>query len=99
MTESKKGPWSPKAYAMFWALGEDYYRRLKDRGTTSKVSGGRLAVVIEAAFLGRLLELDQDGTVDESLVERVRDEFIHDNRLSDFGLSRCDAVLNEGATC
>lgn len=92
------GPWSPKAKAMFWALGDSYSRRLKELGyIDEQTECGRFGVVVEAAFITRSRELG--GDLDEDRIKQLRCEFIGDDgQLTDFGLSRCDEILNEAMT-
>lgn len=98
MGQVRQGPWSSKAQSMFWALGDSYSRRLKELGYIDKQTEcGRFGVVVEAAFLTRARELE--GPVNEEVIEQIRLEFIGDDgQLTDFGLSRCDDILNEALT-
>lgn len=98
MGQIRQGPWSPKALAVFWALGGQYSRRLKDLGhIDEQMECGRFAVVVEAAFLTRAKELGDQ--VSEEMIEGIRAEFVDaGGHLTDFGLSRCDDILNEEPT-
>lgn len=90
--------WSDKAKAVFAELGESYARDLIGRGVDGITGGSQVAIVVEGAFLTRMLELGRDqDAVDESVIEAISAEFTSEvGGLSETGFQYCDAVLFGG---
>lgn len=88
--------WSDKAKAVFAELGKSYTRDLIGRGADI-ADDAQLSIVVEGAFLTRMLELGDSDGVDESVIEGISTEFTSEvGGLSETGFQYCDAVLFGG---